>query len=72
MRGPPAAICFGGGAQDSCKGDSGGPLVVKNRNTVQVGIVSRGRDSRCGVEGLPAVYTHVAAYRTWITQNLKP
>lgn len=38
---------------------------------VQVGIVSRGKDSRCGVPGIPAVYTHVAAYRNWITQNLR-
>ncbi|KAK3888213.1 hypothetical protein Pcinc_007744 [Petrolisthes cinctipes] len=56
------------------------PFVNKNTcnphydNTLlpeQIGIVSRGKDSRCGVIGIPAVYTHVAAYRTWITQNLR-
>ncbi|KAK4322448.1 hypothetical protein Pmani_006788 [Petrolisthes manimaculis] len=64
-------ICFGGLAQDSCKGDSGGPLVLKELNPLLIGIVSRGLDKRCGLVGIPAVYTHVAAYRTWITQNIK-
>ncbi|KAK4318539.1 hypothetical protein Pmani_010450 [Petrolisthes manimaculis] len=68
----PEQVCFGGGIQDSCKGDSGGPLMLRDINNILVGIVSRGKDSRCGVEGLPAIYTHVAAYRTWITQNIRP
>ncbi|KAK4312998.1 hypothetical protein Pmani_015610 [Petrolisthes manimaculis] len=67
----PEQICFGGLAQDSCKGDSGGPLVLKELNPLLIGIVSRGLDKRCGLVGIPAVYTHVAAYRTWITQNIK-
>ncbi|KAK4321779.1 hypothetical protein Pmani_007407 [Petrolisthes manimaculis] len=71
LGGREAEICFGGLAQDSCKGDSGGPLVLKESNPLLIGIVSRGLDRRCGLVGIPAVYTHVAAYRTWITQNIK-
>ncbi|KAK3886566.1 hypothetical protein Pcinc_009292 [Petrolisthes cinctipes] len=67
----PEQICFGGLAQDSCRGDSGGPLVLRGSNPLLIGIVSRGKDKRCGVVGIPAVYTHVAAYRNWITKNIR-
>ncbi|KAK4306449.1 hypothetical protein Pmani_021726 [Petrolisthes manimaculis] len=67
----PEQICFGGLAQDSCKGDSGGPLVRRGSNPLLIGIVSRGLDKRCGLIGIPAVYTHVAAYRNWITDNMR-
>ncbi|KAK3886562.1 hypothetical protein Pcinc_009288 [Petrolisthes cinctipes] len=65
-------ICFGGGAQDSCRGDSGGPLVFRGSSPFLVGIVSHGKDNSCGVLGYPAVYTSVAHYRTWITKYLRP
>lgn len=68
-------VCFGGrGKKDSCFGDSGGPIFQTDkflpRFTV-LGIVSRGLPA-CGIPGAPAVYTNVAHYRKWITDNLKP
>ncbi|KAK4324762.1 hypothetical protein Pmani_004621 [Petrolisthes manimaculis] len=67
----PEQICFGGSTQNACQGDSGGPLVLRGTNPLLIGIVSRGLDSQCGLIGVPAFYTDVAAYRTWITQNMR-
>lgn len=54
-----------------CYGDSGGPLVVDVGETktskgkkVLVGITSFGY--RCGVAGLPSVFTRVSFFRKWI------
>jgi secreted trypsin-like serine protease len=51
---------------DACHGDSGGPLVVNDgTGFVQVGVVSLG-DPDCVVEGLPGIYTRVAAFEPWL------
>ena len=55
-----------------CFGDSGGPLVCgddKNR-AVLTGIVSHGLKD-CGSEALPAVYTRVTHYLSWIQKNME-
>ena len=65
-------ICAGDPGRDSCRGDSGGPLLAKTETdeVVQVGIVSFG-SLVCG-DGNPGVYTNVAAYVSWIEDNLRP
>jgi secreted trypsin-like serine protease len=51
---------------DACHGDSGGPLVVNDgTGFVQVGVVSLG-DPDCVMQGLPGVYTRVAAFEPWL------
>ncbi|KAG7175805.1 Serine protease grass-like [Homarus americanus] len=69
-------VCYGGGGRrDSCYGDSGCPVfyprVTQGTTNVLTGIVSFGK-SLCGIEGVPAVYTRVAAYRQWIISKLAP
>ena len=59
--------------KDSCIGDSGGRAVMKkciDCSWFQVGVVSLGSE-KCGV-GDPGVYTKVAAYLPWISNNLEP
>lgn len=59
------------GGIDSCQGDSGGPMVStsRGRNTV-LGIISWGYG--CGRANKPGVYTKVANYLDWISQNTQP
>ena len=68
-------ICAGGEKEkDSCRGDSGGGLFWRSDLTDNtqpwylLGIVSFG-SRECG-NGLPAVYTRVSAYRTWIRRKM--
>ncbi|KAI8425106.1 hypothetical protein MSG28_006961 [Choristoneura fumiferana] len=70
-------MCAGGVEdKDSCGGDSGGPLmypgVVGRRGVryVQRGIVSYG-SKRCGLGGLPGVYTRVGHYMDWILDHIR-
>jgi len=60
----PGMICAGEGGKDSCQGDSGGPLVSGN---TLAGLVSWGIG--CADARYPGVYTEVAFYSTWLTQN---
>jgi hypothetical protein len=62
-------MCAGTAEVDTCQGDSGGPLVVPASDSrwVQVGVTSWG--AQCG-EGLPGVYTNVAAYHDWIAATI--
>jgi len=62
--------------QDSCQGDSGGPLMTSIKNEklmkqqwIQVGLVSWG-NPKCGLKGIPGVYTNVKSYLKWILDNL--
>ncbi|XP_053649207.2 phenoloxidase-activating factor 3-like [Cherax quadricarinatus] len=68
-------VCYGGASsKDSCYGDSGGPLFSSSGGETTytlVGIVSFGRPV-CGVVGVPAIYTKVSAYTSWILSNLIP
>ncbi|KAK8386366.1 hypothetical protein O3P69_010793 [Scylla paramamosain] len=68
-------VCFGGrGNVDSCFGDSGGPVFQASNDIprfTMLGIVSRGL-RECGTPGAPAVYTNVAFYTQWVTNNIKP
>ena len=64
-------LCAGDmkGGRDSCQGDSGGPLMkwsASAKSWSQIGIVSFG--DVCGKKGSPAVYTRVAAYKSWINK----
>ncbi|XP_006868199.1 PREDICTED: kallikrein-1-like [Chrysochloris asiatica] len=52
--------------KDICLGDSGGPLVC---NGVLQGIMSSNHYP-CGKIGLPAVYTRVFSYVTWIRETM--
>lgn len=54
------------GGRDSCQGDSGGPLFTAD--LVQVGIVSTG--SGCAVANVPAIYTEVAAFQSFIRRGI--
>ena len=62
--------------QDSCRGDSGGPLMtaidnekMSEKQWIQVGIVSWGLD-KCGMKGIPGVYTSVKDYLKWVLDNM--
>ncbi|XP_012267406.2 trypsin-1-like [Athalia rosae] len=50
------------GGKDICTGDHGGPLVYAKK---LIGIVSWG--GGCGAVGKPAVFTRIAALRSWIS-----
>ncbi|XP_062563418.1 CLIP domain-containing serine protease B4-like [Armigeres subalbatus] len=65
-------ICAGGvRGQDTCSGDSGGPLSKLNQASYYLyGIVSFG-SSKCGVKGMPGIYTAVSKYIEWIERNLE-
>lgn len=59
-------LCAGymSGESDACTGDSGGPLVCGGK---LVGIVSFGLG--CAMPGYPGVYTNVAYYYDWISNQ---
>ena len=78
-------ICAGTfqGGKDSCDSDSGSPLFVRRRSPsssspkggqgqrqqlIQVGIVSDGIG--CGRPNIPALYTRVSSFTTWIRHNI--
>ena len=60
------ATTTGTPGQNVCNGDSGGPLLVSDGagGWLQAGIVSWG--PRCAHPTIPAVFTRVAAMRSWI------
>ncbi|XP_060774486.1 serine protease 27-like [Neoarius graeffei] len=65
-------ICAGfqEGGIGPCQGDSGGPLVVKQGSVwVQGGITSWGKG--CALPELPAVFTRVSQYQSWISDVIK-
>lgn len=51
-----------GTRRKTCKGDSGGPVVASGK---LLAVVSGG-SARCTDDGVPSMYTRIAAYRTWI------
>ena len=70
-------LCAGGGEGDSCGGDSGSALMMEvvtetrqfDPRVVQVGVVSFG-PRRCGTKGVPAIYTKVDQYMSWILDSV--
>lgn len=65
-------VCAGQAPKGNCMGDSGGPLVQKSSKggsgrATQIGIVSF--SIPCAVPGYPDVFTRVAKYLDWISQN---
>ena len=61
----------GGGAVSPCYGDSGGPLtVLDGGRPVLIGLVLGG--FRCGDPNYPAVFTEVAAVRSFLRPYLDP
>jgi hypothetical protein len=58
-------VCAAAPGRKTCSNDSGGPLVNASRQLV--GIVSSGGTS-CAGDGVPGVYSRVAAYLPWIKQ----
>ena len=75
-------LCVGGvEGRDSCGGDSGSALMTTQTNCTKslcniqrtwkiVGIVSFGL-GRCGIHGVPGLYTKVSNYIDWILANVK-
>ncbi|MBN9264558.1 MAG: serine protease [Hyphomicrobium sp.] len=58
------------GSGDACFGDSGGPLLVRTREgVVQVGIVSWGPSSGCGLTNAFGVYVRLSRFTDWIGSN---
>ncbi|XP_069484631.1 ovochymase-1 [Ambystoma mexicanum] len=64
----PTNICAGHlGVSSSCLGDSGGPLMCKHEGSYKlVGVVSWG-SGECDTN-IPAVYTRVSMFRSWIDE----
>lgn len=66
-------LCVGGErGRDACSGFGGAPLVALDATGsryYQVALVSFG-SSKCGVEGVPSVYTRVDHYTEWIRANM--
>jgi hypothetical protein len=68
-------ICAGGEAdKDTCQGDGGSPLVCpisqnEPSRYYQTGIVAWGIG--CHTAGVPAVYTNVAGFRSWIDGQVR-
>lgn len=61
-------LCAGEQGVDTCQGDSGGPLIFPFEDTFYLGgIVSYG--IKCADPNFPGVYTRVAAFTDWISQN---
>lgn len=59
---------------DTCSGDSGGPLQIKNKDVCMytiVGVTSYG-PVFCGSSGIPAIYTKVHTYLSWIESIVWP
>ncbi|KAK2863571.1 hypothetical protein Q5P01_003104 [Channa striata] len=64
-------ICAGfrAGGKSTCQGDSGGPLVRKqNGRWVQGGITSFA--TGCALPKIPAVFTRVSSYQSWINSHI--
>ncbi len=66
----PKVFCAASPTQSTCSGDSGGPVVPTNGPPVLAGLVSWG-STRCGGDGLPALYTRVDQYLGWIEQAMR-
>ncbi|KAI3641979.1 hypothetical protein MP228_011534 [Amoeboaphelidium protococcarum] len=77
---PESVICAQGQdlKSDSCQGDSGGPLYVDQENPVAIGLTAFG--DRCASlkfgnlllpANVPAVYTNISYFQSWINNNLK-
>ncbi|XP_063599805.1 serine proteinase stubble-like [Penaeus indicus] len=68
----PNHVCLDVTMGTPCHGDSGGPLVVcSGVQCTQIGVVSFGFPM-CTNVGLPAVFTRVSHYKSWIDMNLTP
>lgn len=62
-------LCAGGELnKDACNGDGGAPLVcqAKSKRWYVVGLVAWGLSSKCGVQGIPGIYTKISHYKEWI------
>jgi len=66
----PNHVCLDVTMGTPCHGDSGGPLVIcsQNQTCTQVGVVSFGFPL-CTNIGLPAVFTRVSHYKSWIDMS---
>ena len=66
----PGWLCAGGeDGKDACSGDGGGPLVCQEGDSMELaGLVSWGVG--CGKQGVPGVYTNIAAYVHWIRETI--
>ncbi|KAI9008549.1 trypsin-like cysteine/serine peptidase domain-containing protein [Hyaloraphidium curvatum] len=65
-----SVVCAGGDAgRNVCNGDSGGPLYMTDDagRPVVVGVTSKG-PTQCGIAGVPAVWTRVSKFASWIRQ----
>ena len=64
----PGWLCAGG-EDGNYSGDVGGPLVCQEGDSMELaGLVSWGVG--CGKQGVPGVYTNIAAYVHWIRETI--
>ena len=60
------------GGRDGCKGDSGGGFIMsdggRNGPHVLVGITSAGW--KCGKPRVPAIYTRVSSFSSWLQNEI--
>ncbi|CAG9100852.1 unnamed protein product [Plutella xylostella] len=66
-----STVCTSGaGGVGTCGGDSGGPLAIDHNNQrVLIGVTSFGSAAGCQV-GLPAAFSRVTSYLSWIQARL--
>jgi len=62
-------VCAGTLGHSTCRGDSGGPLQCRDESGqyTLIGITSYG-EARCGETDLPAVFTNVERFISWINK----
>ncbi|XP_015223257.2 complement C2-like isoform X1 [Lepisosteus oculatus] len=64
-------FCARGEESDSCRGDSGGPLVMNRKEQwIQVGIVSFGRNDKCGEGNFMGYYSSVPHLMSFIREHV--
>lgn len=65
-------LCANMENKDSCNGDSGGPLMTRVQGNIYLaGIVSYGKELKCGLKSIPGIYTRVSSFSHWVRNRVQ-